>query len=361
MHYMLWILLFLLQYPCVNSQFTESQHSNNILLPNILESFEIDGIVENKAYSWARGNLSCSHLLEESQYYLKVIPPLSVQLVKPAIVLGLMHVGCLSETDPLYMDIIKDDDTRNMFNLLLDQWKISVHLTSHYPRKKNKVDSEALRLNLETLSPGSLFGNVTYCSGFRQRRPGMMLNGYDQGKYSSLLEAAIHCDQVGPSCAGVSLDSSGEFHTVSRSGGYIIPQKGFSVWLHHCPGVHKRRRSLSSQCQNDQEEGVYNVMQWVPVVSGWYNAGSAIYYATKGCGTQAEVRAIEASLDLGYDALLAGTGGTFGVGLGQAVKPALKAGVKAAIKYFKNEPLSNQITSMPIIFNTTISSKDNKS
>ncbi|CAH2224366.1 Hypothetical predicted protein [Pelobates cultripes] len=343
MHNAIWFVLFILQYPSR----CQSQTSNSNL-PNLIGSSEFldrsDSVFKTHKYSWAKGNQSCAQLLEESQSYLKTLPPLSDLFVRPAIGMGLIQVGCLSKTDNFYLDIIENEHVRDMFRLLSEQWKMLSHPTSQYlSNKKHKLDIEALRFNLDSLSPFPLFRNVSHCSGFRQERKGVLLKGFDLGNHSSLQKARIYCDLLGPSCAGVLLDNSGQFYAVAMSGSYIIPQIGSSVWFHHCPVAHVRRRSTTSECQNEQEERIYNVMQWVPVVSGWYNAGSAIYYASNGCGVQAEDRAIEASLDLGTDALLAATGGSSSV-VGIAVRPALKAGVKAAIQYFKQKPVPDQLS-----------------
>uniref|UniRef100_A0A8C5M6F7 Apolipoprotein F n=1 Tax=Leptobrachium leishanense TaxID=445787 RepID=A0A8C5M6F7_9ANUR len=347
MCHILWFVFVLLQYPCQGLPRITDAH-----VVNLKEHREFPdklGIaLKNRDFTQAKGNQSCSQILGQSQSYIETLPPLSGLYVRPAIGLGLIKIGCLSETDPYFKDLIEDEHVRDMYRLLSEQWEMSADLTSHFLSQKYRVDSAALRFNLDSFSPVRLSKKGIMCSGFRQEIKGVTLLGFELGKHPSLQEAALQCNRLGPSCAGVFLDDFGTFHAVAMNGSYIIPQVSSSLWLHRCFGAHVKRRSTTVECQNEQEERIYNVIQWIPLVSGWYNAGSAIYYASKGCSTQAEGRAIEASIDLGSDALLAMTGGTSGA-VGLAVKPALKAGAKAAIDYFRKEPTLPHVDGLRII------------
>lgn len=286
-------------------------------------------------FSWAKGNQSCASLQKECMNYLDLLHPASSQFIKPSLILGLMKVGCWLESDQFYIDLLKDKDTREIYELLDEQMKTYIH---HRNTQKPVLEFEILKFNLDSLLPTALHPPHQKCSGFHQKQ-NIFLNGLNLGVHKTVQEAKMHCDYLGLSCAGISLNAE-RYYTVSRNGGYIMPQKGTQVWLHHCNAAYRRKRSPAPECISEKELRVHKVMKWIPVVSGWYNAGSAIYYATQGCSEVAEDRAVEASLDLGYDAVVAATGGAtsvVSVGVGVAVKPAIKSGVKKAISYFKSE------------------------
>uniref|UniRef100_A0A8C7CJ88 Apolipoprotein F n=1 Tax=Oncorhynchus kisutch TaxID=8019 RepID=A0A8C7CJ88_ONCKI len=112
-------------------------------------------------------------------------------------------------------------------------------------------------------------------------------------------------------------------------------------WIRQCqvqdeesPGASGRRarRSPQRNCINKKEEHVYNVVEWIPVVSTLYNLGTAVYYTSVNCSETAKERAILSAVDLGTDALMAVTGGTVGVA-GYVAGAGVKTGVKAGIKY----------------------------
>ncbi|OCT95703.1 uncharacterized protein LOC121400047 [Xenopus laevis] len=297
-----------------------------------------DNRLPTNNFSWARGNVPCSQLLKQCTEYIQLLPSHAEQLVRPAVALGLIQVGCLSEHDPFLAELIMGENATRLFQLLSQQWQ-TFSYTPYW--KKNTLDNEYLRFNLDSLAPPSLSRQPQKCSGFWEGKKNVALNGVDLKLHQSLHDAKLYCYILGDSCAGVTLDGFGKYHTVARIGGHIIPQVGAHLWLHRCTGAHVRRRSVSSECKNEREENIHNVMQWVPLISGWYNAGSAIYYASKGCSELAEERAVEATVDLGYDTLLSATGGAssvIGLGAGVAIRPALKSGVRSAIAYFKQDP-----------------------
>lgn len=294
-------------------------------------------------FSWARGNVPCSQLLKECLGFIQLLPSRAEQFVRPAVALGLMQVGCIAQHDPFFAELIMGENATRLFQLLLEQWQ--THASRNYsyghPWKKNTLGTEYLKFNLDSLAPSSLSRQPRKCSGFWKGKENVALIGVDLKLYHSLYDAKLHCYFVGDSCAGVTLDAFGKYHTVARISGHIIPQVGASLWLHRCAGAHVRRRSVNFECKDEREDNIHNIMQWVPLISGWYNAGSAMYYATKGCSELAEERAIEATVDLGYDTLLSATGGAssvIGLGAGVAIKPALKSSVHSAIAYFKQYP-----------------------
>lgn len=327
------------------SPYVYSKPLNTHALQNIsITSESLDGhghdLPLNNSFLWAKGNQSCASLRKECLNYLDLLPPASSQFIKPALVLGLMKVGCLLEIDQLYTDLLKDKDTREIYELLDKQMKTLIlqPYIHHRNTQKRVLEFEILKFNLDSLLPTALRPIHQNCSGFLQKQ-NIFLNGLNLGVHKTVQEAKMHCDYLGLSCAGVSLNAE-RYYTVSQNGGYIMPQKGTRVWLHRCNAAYRRKRSTAAECISEKELRVHKVIKWIPVVSGWYNAGSAIYYATQGCSEVAEDRAVEASLDLGYDAVVAATGGAtsvVSVGVGVAVKPAIKSGVKKAINYFRSE------------------------
>ncbi|XP_077155860.1 apolipoprotein F [Ranitomeya variabilis] len=289
----------------------------------------------------AKGNQTCGQLLKDSKEFLRLVQPSSSWLLKPAMALGLLQIKCLTRQDHFWGDLIKDEAANKVFNIMAEQINSSIYetTTNSHNRTQNIQKLALLRFNLESLNINTLTSsNRQHCSSIQQEEHNFVLKGSILGVHSSLQHAKNHCDRLGHVCAGISSDTFHRFQCVARNGGYIIPHNGSKLWLQHCTGEHIRRRSTDPECHSESELHIHNVMQWIPVVSGYYNTGSAIYYATQGCTVYAEDRAIEASIDLGYDTLIAATGGisgAIGTGVGIAAKPAIKAGVKSAINYLR--------------------------
>ncbi|XP_012508195.1 PREDICTED: apolipoprotein F [Propithecus coquereli] len=111
------------------------------------------------------------------------------------------------------------------------------------------------------------------------------------------------------------------------------------------PGSHRGRRSLpTNNCENEREQGVYSILQLLPVVGTYYNLGTALYYAAQNCSDKAKERSQEGAIDLGYDLLMAMSGlsgGPEALVISAALKPALKAGVQWLIQYYHDEKEAN--------------------
>ncbi|KAM4044771.1 apolipoprotein F [Anomaloglossus baeobatrachus] len=314
--------------------------------------YNIDGLLQNSAgvnetvegllqADSAEGKQTCAQLLKDCKEFLGLLQPSSSWLLKPALALGLLQIKCLTKQDHFWRDLIKDEDANIMFNIMAEQINASLYEISNnsYNRQQDLQKLALLTFNLDSLHINHLSPSYRqHCSGVQQEEQNVLMKGFILGVHSSLRQAEEQCDRLGHVCAGVSSDTLDRFICVARNGGYIIPHNGSKLWLHHCTGEHVRRRSTDPECHSENEVRIHNVMQWIPVVNGYYNTGSAIYYATQGCSVYAADRAIEATVDLGYDALFAATGGALGTistGVGIAAKPAIKAGVKSAINYFK--------------------------
>ncbi|XP_010962144.2 apolipoprotein F isoform X1 [Camelus bactrianus] len=103
------------------------------------------------------------------------------------------------------------------------------------------------------------------------------------------------------------------------------------------PGPQRARRAFSvKDCEQEQEQGVYNTVQLLPVVGTFYSLGTALYYAAQNCLDKAKERGQDGVIDLGYDLLMA-MGGPKGLLIGIALKPAVKFGVQQLIQYYSEK------------------------
>ncbi|XP_021029279.1 apolipoprotein F [Mus caroli] len=107
------------------------------------------------------------------------------------------------------------------------------------------------------------------------------------------------------------------------------------------PGPTRAKRSISNtDCENEREQSVHNVVDLLPAVGTYYNLGTALYYAIKNCSDKAKERGRDGAIDLGYDLLMAmvgASGGPAGAVITAALKPAMKAGVQRLIQYYYDE------------------------
>ena len=110
------------------------------------------------------------------------------------------------------------------------------------------------------------------------------------------------------------------------------------LWAGENTGPQRARRSPSfKDCEQGQEQSVYNNAQMLPGVGTFYSLGTAVYYAVRNCPDVAKERGRDGVIDLGYDLLMAmagASGGPTGLTIGIALKPALKAGVQRLIQYY---------------------------
>ncbi|KAJ8260153.1 hypothetical protein GJAV_G00177690 [Gymnothorax javanicus] len=178
------------------------------------------------------------------------------------------------------------------------------------------------------------------CQGWT-RVNGTFLLGDTAGEESGIQEAVQSCENLGADCAGVSHgEGPGRYRAVLRRGSRIVPAASDSEsWIRECrePVPGRVRRSPHRSCVNKEEERVYNVVEWIPMVSTLYSLGTAVYYASVNCSETAKERAILSAVDLGTDALMAATGGAAGVALGAGVKIGVKAGIKYILNSMKHE------------------------
>ncbi|XP_041748831.1 uncharacterized protein LOC121578530 [Coregonus clupeaformis] len=180
------------------------------------------------------------------------------------------------------------------------------------------------------------------CQGWTRVNGTLLLGNVMEGATGGLEEAVRACESLGSQCAGVS-HNRGQYQAVLKPGSRVVPTEDSDseCWIRQCQVQEEKspvasgrraRRSPQRNCVNKKEERVYNVVEWIPVVSTLYNLGTAVYYTSVNCSEMAKERAILSAVDLGTDALMAVTGGTVGVA-GYVAGAGVKTGVKAGIKY----------------------------
>ena len=98
------------------------------------------------------------------------------------------------------------------------------------------------------------------------------------------------------------------------------------------------KKSVKS-CVDPGEKKAHGVIQWIPILSSFYNLGTSVYYGAKGCHIVANERAKDMAIDLAIDGVMTmgsiATGGALGAvafGIKTGVKTGVKAGVKAGVK-----------------------------
>ncbi|KAJ7317841.1 hypothetical protein JRQ81_004003 [Phrynocephalus forsythii] len=245
--------------------------------------------------------VSCQDLMPEAllEYFAKV-PQMAQNLIRAAFSLALQSAGCTSHAEALILRLSKELGEADTQHLLLT---MAEALGTRNPSSENK-SSAALQFNLDQLTPNQAW----HCRGLRQVK-GALLHGWAHRVYKDFLAAAVACHHLGDLCAGVASNGTSSFHVVAHDGSFFLPHHGGHSWLHQCHRLSRVRRSSPDDCFSEKEQRVYTVIDWLPVVSTYYSFGTSIYYATQGCTGLAKERAFNGAIDLGYDALVALTGG----------------------------------------------------
>ena len=94
--------------------------------------------------------------------------------------------------------------------------------------------------------------------------------------------------------------------------------------------VHQTSRKDSS-CLDETESDIYNVVQYIPLVGTFWDLFSSIGYASAGCTSVAEERAVSFAIGAALDVATALTGGAV-AGATTAAKTAIKVGIKLGVK-----------------------------
>lgn len=118
--------------------------------------------------------------------------------------------------------------------------------------------------------------------------------------------------------------------TSARSliGGYPYTGNDNQRWI---VTVHQTQSRKDSSCLDETESDIYNVVQYVPLVGTLWDLFSSIGYASAGCTSVAEERAISFAIGAALDVATALTGGA-AAGATTVAKTAVKVGIKLGVK-----------------------------
>ncbi|XP_061477724.1 apolipoprotein F [Rhineura floridana] len=281
-----------------------------------------------------QNGVSCKDLMPDALEGFAEVPRLSQTLIRAALALALQGAGCSWHAETLVLHLYKELGQADADDLL---FAMAGALGMARSPGQRKI-SLALQFNLDQLARTQ----VRHCKGLMQVN-GSLLHGQVHSVYPGFLAASTACHRLRDSCAGVASNGSSFFHVVNREGSCFLPHSGARSWLHQCQRLARVQRSSPEDCASEKEQQVHAVMEWIPGVSTFYNFATSIYFATQNCTDLAKDRAIDGAIDVGQDALLAVTGGAssaIGVGISVGLKPRIKSGVRALIRYFteKEEP-----------------------
>ncbi|XP_034648221.1 apolipoprotein F isoform X3 [Trachemys scripta elegans] len=279
--------------------------------------------------------VSCQDLLPEALEGFSQLPPLPQTLASAALALSLQGAGCPRQAEGLVLRLYGAVGMDDANALLLG---IAGRPGSPSQGKRGRT---ALLFNVDQLAGVG----PRRCSGLAQIDSSLLL-GPVASTHTTFPDAAMACHGLGSACAGVTSNGTTSFSVIGQPGAYALPGRGVQAWLHRCRGAGRKRRGSPEACSSARERKVHGILEWVPVVSTYYNVGTSIYYAFQNCTELAKERGIEAALDLSYDALLGllGTaGGNLGVGIAVGLKPAVKVGVRSLISYFRQVEPSNPL------------------
>lgn len=275
--------------------------------------------------------VTCEDLMPDVLENFDAIPQLSQIFIQAALTLALQGGGCTQHADILVVRLYRELGKADA-NALLSLMARSLGTANSSGQSKS---SAALQFNLDQLA----HMQTRRCKGLMQIE-GSVLHGQVHGVYRGFLAAAAACHQQGNHCAGVASNGTGLYQVVERDGSYFLPQYGAHSWLHQCQKVARNRRSSLENCHSEREQRVHRVVDWIPMAGTFYNLATSVYFATQNCTDLAKERALEGAMDLGYDLLASMTGGAssvVGLGISAGLKPVVKAGVRASIRYFSPE------------------------
>ncbi|XP_077184695.1 apolipoprotein F isoform X2 [Paroedura picta] len=276
--------------------------------------------------SFPQKGVFCADLMPDALENFAAIPQLSQIFIQTALALALQGGGCTQHADILVRHLRKELGEADA-NILLAVMTRSLGTNSGQSKS-----SAALEFNLDQLA----HMQVEQCRGLRPIE-GFVLHGKVHGDYRGFLAASAACHLQKKRCAGVASNGTGFYQVVERDGSYFLPHHGARSWLHRCQMVARSRRSAPENCAGEKEQKVHAVVEWIPLVSTYYNFGTSIYYATQNCTSLAKERALEGAMDLGYDLVAAMTGGASSILISAGLKPVVKAGVRTSISYFYPE------------------------
>ncbi|XP_061478172.1 uncharacterized protein LOC133382463 [Rhineura floridana] len=278
-----------------------------------------------------QNGVSCKDLMPDALEGFAEVPRLSQTLIRATLALALQGAGCSWHAETLVLHLYKELGQADADDLL---FAMAGALGTARSPGQRKI-SLALQFNLDQLT----LTQVRHCKGLMQVN-GSLLHGQVHSVYPGFLAASTACHRLRDSCAGVASNGSSFFHVVNREGSCFLPHSGARSWLHQCHRLARVRRSTPEDCVSEMEQQIHAVVDWIPMVSTFYNLATSIYFATQNCPVLAQERAIDGAIDMGHDALLAVTGGASGIigmGIYTGLKPGVKTAVRALIHYFKHK------------------------
>nr|XP_033791889.1 apolipoprotein F [Geotrypetes seraphini]XP_033791890.1 apolipoprotein F [Geotrypetes seraphini]XP_033791892.1 apolipoprotein F [Geotrypetes seraphini] len=289
------------------------------------------------------GNSSCQNFMPLQSMTDHLL--FSRDFINLALVVTLGGLGCQAEAESLILQLYEDlgkEDTNKIFLKILDVMNIKHSTPVALGQMSQPDDLHALLFNIEQMPLSQSAAGVPnyHCTDLDQVN-GSHLLGSTNSIHASYSEAASACQRLGYSCAGIAANETGLFSVIKREHSYFLPHQGCQSWLHHCTvpqiGYHRvRRQEVDVNCNNENEQEVHKIIQWIPAVSTLYHIGTTVYYAVQNCKELAKERALEAIIDVGYDALVAATGNAVGIA-GYALKPRIKDSMQNLLNYF-NQP-----------------------
>ncbi|XP_013931015.1 PREDICTED: apolipoprotein F [Thamnophis sirtalis] len=275
--------------------------------------------------------VSCSDLMPDTLEHFDSVPQPAQIMIQATLVLALQNAGCSHHAETLGLGLYQELGQKDASDLLLTMIKI---LDTAKPTGEN-TSFAALQFNLDQLAQKQTF----HCRGLMQV-DGALLHGQVYREYKWFPTAADACHRLGNVCGGVITNGSSSFQVVLRNGSYFWPQHGSHSWLHECYTQARMRRSSLEHCVNVTDQRAHKIVGFIPGVSTLYNFATSIYYYTQDCIDLAKKRAQEGAIDLGFDALVALTGGAatpLRMGVAIAVKPVFIKGAEALIDNFQKE------------------------
>ncbi|XP_028565993.2 apolipoprotein F-like [Podarcis muralis] len=275
--------------------------------------------------------VSCEDLMPEALDGFADVPELSQTLIRAALVLALQRAGCSQHAETLVLHLYEALGQVDSDDLLFAM--AGTLNTTHSPGPRKS--SVALQFNLDQLAQTP----VHHCRGLLPVN-GSLLYGKAHKVYRGFPAASKACHRLGDSCAGVASSDSSSFYVVERKGSYFLPRHGATSWLHQCRRLGRGRRSTTEYCDNETEEKIYLILDWIPWVGALYSLATSVYFAKLNCMELAHQRAMSCAIDIGHDFLLFATGGASGVlgmGIYAGLKPGLKTAVRAMLRYLREE------------------------
>ena len=133
----------------------------------------------------------------------------------------------------------------------------------------------------------------------------------------------------------------------SLVGGFLYTGNDNQKWI---VTAHQTSRKDSS-CLDETESDIYNVVQYIPLVGTLWDLFSSIGYASAGCTSLAQERAVSFAIGAAMDVATALTGGA-AAGATTAAKTGIRVGIKLGVKQGMKAAVVVTKQSMKNVFKT---------